>query len=50
MAVDGEEIGYTLVKPAGRWTPQREKEEEIIKEKPVVDEGTIKLKPHANQR
>ncbi|NLA84188.1 MAG: DUF438 domain-containing protein [Clostridiales bacterium] len=43
MAVDGEEIGYTLVKPAGRWTPQREKEEEIIKEKPVVDEGTIKL-------
>ena len=44
IAEDSEEIGYTLVRPAGRWQPERQDPEEAMPEQPVVDnKGTIRL-------
>ena len=42
MVNDSEEIGYTLVRPAGVWKPDREDVKEAS-EKPVVDKGTVRL-------
>ena len=43
MVSDSEEIGYTLVGPAGEWKPAREDVKGEITEKPVVDKGTVRL-------
>ncbi len=42
MVNDSEEIGYTLVRPAGVWKRDREDVKEAS-EKPVVDKGTVRL-------
>ena len=43
MADDSDEIGYTLVQPAGKWKPER-KEDVKPSPEPVVDnKGTIRL-------
>ena len=43
MEEDSEEIGYTLVQPAGVWTPERKEIEPTKPEPPVMDQGTIRL-------
>jgi DUF438 domain-containing protein len=42
MVADSEEIGYTLVRPAGVWKPARE-DVKAETEKPVIDKGTVRL-------
>ena len=42
MVNDSEEIGYTLLRPAGVWKPDREDVKETT-EKPVMDKCTVRL-------
>ena len=43
MEEDSDEIGYTLVRPAGKWKPERRETVTSESERPVIDKGTIRL-------
>ena len=40
---DSDEIGYTLVRPAGKWKPERRETVTSESERPVINKGTIRL-------
>ncbi len=43
MEEDSDEIGYTLVRPAEKWKPERRETVTSESERPVIDKGTIRL-------
>lgn len=43
IAEQSDEIGYTLVRPAGKWKPARVDVNKIVPEQPRVDAGTVQF-------